>query len=177
MSNDIESVQTFIPALLQIGERMKQDSDRIATLEQQLRDREAELLRVRTHETAAAHELDVKLTPEERHTFKTMADRIATLEATLAQKQRAIDGAIGLFDGSSVPGAVKATGMVDILRREATPTDANPLPHGVSPVGKPRSQCPPNLKKVRESLMLNRSFREPVYSTRSAAEAAKGGGE
>lgn len=31
--------------------------------------------------------------------------------------------------------------------------------------------------KVRESLMLNRSFREPVYSTRSAAEAAKGGGD
>lgn len=72
MSNDIESVQTFIPALLQIGERMKQDSDRIATLEQQLRDREAELLRVRTHETAAAHELDVKLTPEERHSSGTL---------------------------------------------------------------------------------------------------------
>ncbi len=127
MSNDIESVQTFIPALLQIGERMKQDSDRIATLEQQLRDREAELLRVRTHETAAAHELDVKLTPEERHTFKTMADRIATLEATLTQKQRAIDGAIAIYDrwmktpSNERPHSVLGT-VAAILRPEATPT-------------------------------------------------------
>lgn len=60
--------------------------DAIASLRRELdeakakvADREAELLRVRTHETAAAHELDCKLSPEERHTFKTLVDENARL--------------------------------------------------------------------------------------------------
>lgn len=54
--------------------------ERVGRLRETIRDREAELLRCRTHETAAAHELDAQQTPEQRANCKQAFDRIAELE-------------------------------------------------------------------------------------------------
>ncbi len=58
------------------------------------------------------------------------------LEATLARKQRAIDAAM-----EARRSGLTAAAVADILRPEAT--DAKPLPHGVSPVGKPQPSGDP----------------------------------
>lgn len=57
--------------------------DRIDALNEKLRDLEAEILRIQTHETAAAHALDSTLTPEERAKFKELADENASLQHQL----------------------------------------------------------------------------------------------
>lgn len=57
-------------------------------LKQTVADREAEILRIQTHETAAAHALDCKLTPEERGKFKRLADRVADLERDIDRLRR-----------------------------------------------------------------------------------------
>lgn len=53
----------------------------IARLSSVVRDREAEILRIQTHETSAAHALDSQLSPEERAQFKALADENARLRA------------------------------------------------------------------------------------------------
>ncbi len=54
---------------------------RLAHLRAVVRDREAEILRIQTHETSAAHVLDSQLSPEERAQFKALADVNARLRA------------------------------------------------------------------------------------------------
>lgn len=49
-------------------------------LKEQLRDREKELYRVRTTETAAAHELDAQQTPEQRANFQQTCNKLVEAE-------------------------------------------------------------------------------------------------
>lgn len=53
----------------------------ITELEARLRDREAEILRLRTHETAAAHALDIFQDDELRKAWKLVVDRMAEVRA------------------------------------------------------------------------------------------------
>ena len=56
----------------------------IKRLRERVKERESELLRVRCHETAAAHAIDNTLTPEERARFKDLADENARLREQVA---------------------------------------------------------------------------------------------
>jgi hypothetical protein len=59
--------------------KMGELAEKCDRLEATVRDREAEILRIQTHETAAAHSLDSQLSPEERAQFKALADENARL--------------------------------------------------------------------------------------------------
>ena len=50
---------------------------RIAVLERICRDREAEILRLRLHETASSFALDAKMDPEQRWAWKKIVDEAA----------------------------------------------------------------------------------------------------
>lgn len=73
--------------------RAEQAEARVGELERRVSDREAELLRCRTHETQAAHLLDQQLSPEERATFASLCNRIAELERspTFADAVRVVE--------------------------------------------------------------------------------------
>lgn len=60
-------------------------------LQSRIAELEAELLRVRTHETAAAHALDCEMDPEERHRFKQLADENARLAARVRELEAQCD--------------------------------------------------------------------------------------
>lgn len=66
------------------AQQIVEDQQRIAALE-------SELHRVRTHETAAAHELDKSHDDESRKRFKATCDRLAALESDLATARAALD--------------------------------------------------------------------------------------
>lgn len=50
--------------------------DTVKSLEETIKDREEQILRIRTHETATAHKLEQMQTPEQRHGFKVKADEV-----------------------------------------------------------------------------------------------------
>ena len=57
--------------------------EEVDTLKNQLKDREAEILRIQTHETAAAHELDKSHDHNARANFKDTCDELAKYKAAI----------------------------------------------------------------------------------------------
>lgn len=80
-----EMLERITGWLVESQERLRDECMRSYDLEVKLRAREAEILRIRTHETQAAHQLDGSLTPEHRADFTRMANRIAELEAEVVR--------------------------------------------------------------------------------------------
>ncbi len=76
--------------LCDLLEELGEKDAEIARLQAVIRDREAEILRIQTHETSAAHALDAQLSPEERAQFKVLADEVARLRAANTRMQALI---------------------------------------------------------------------------------------
>lgn len=86
----------------------------LAEAKQTIRDREAELLRCRTHETASAIELDNQLDDTERKRFKALADELAEARAIVEQSNQLFVALKRSLDESYVP-----IGRYTILRTDA----------------------------------------------------------